>query len=218
MENKPQRITIRATKPSFTKEQKVAFGIITGTGCIALVLGGLYLVRHIAEPFYINYSGEMYLSAQDQQALEMAEQQKKDTDSDGLTDYDELYVYGSSPYLMDTDGDGYTDLTEVTNGTNPACAGENCAQDTTSQPVGLFDDLLPSTDQVADIAPSMSIEEIQQAVKSLTIDEIRDLLIQAGADSEELANISDEELQALFTQVMSDLESSGDFDQYLSQQ
>ena len=217
MENKPQRITIRATKPSFTKEQKVAFSIILGTGCIALVLGGFYLVRHIAQPFYINYSGEMYLSIEDQQALEMAQQQTKDTDSDGLTDYDELYVYGTSPYLMDTDGDGYTDATEVSSGTNPICAvGDDCAEETTSSSPELFGDLLPDTQ--VEPAPSMSLEQIQQAVHELTIDEIRDLLIQAGADPSELAGISDADLQALFTEVMSDLESSGDFDQYLPQQ
>lgn len=218
MKNKQQRITIRATKPSFTKEQKVAFGIIIGTGCIALLLSGFYLVSHVSHPFLIDYSGDMYVSDQQLEALEMAEQQKKDTDGDGLTDYDELYVYGSSPYLMDTDGDGYTDATEVQSGTNPACAvGDSCAQELNDYTSALFDDLLPST-EVEPIAPSMSLEEIQQAVKSLTVDEIRDLLIKAGADPTELENISDEDLESLFTQVLSDLESSGDFDQYLPQQ
>ncbi len=32
-----------------------------------------------------------------------------DTDGDGLTDQLELYVYGTSPYLVDTDGDGISD-------------------------------------------------------------------------------------------------------------
>ena len=42
-----------------------------------------------------------------------------DTDGDGLTDYDELFVYGTNPLLADTDGDGMPDGWEVANGLNP---------------------------------------------------------------------------------------------------
>jgi hypothetical protein len=34
----------------------------------------------------------------------------RDTDRDGITDYDELYVLGTDPYLSDTDRDGIPDL------------------------------------------------------------------------------------------------------------
>ena len=36
-----------------------------------------------------------------------------DTDHDGLSDREELLVYGTSPLMPDTDGDGYTDYQEV---------------------------------------------------------------------------------------------------------
>ncbi len=36
-----------------------------------------------------------------------------DSDGDGLTDYEELYIYGTDPYNPDTDGDGLTDGEEV---------------------------------------------------------------------------------------------------------
>jgi sugar lactone lactonase YvrE len=42
-----------------------------------------------------------------------------DTDSDGLSDGDEVLVYGSDPLLLDTDGDGYSDGAEVLAGTDP---------------------------------------------------------------------------------------------------
>ena len=43
-----------------------------------------------------------------------------DTDHDGLSDREELLVYGTSPLMPDTDGDGYTDYQEVvTNGFDP---------------------------------------------------------------------------------------------------
>ncbi len=43
----------------------------------------------------------------------------KDTDSDGLTDKEELEVYGTNPNNSDTDGDGYLDGEEVKNGYDP---------------------------------------------------------------------------------------------------
>jgi hypothetical protein len=215
METEKQRIVIRRTSPSFTKEQKVGLFVIIGIGCVALLLGGFYLVRHISSPFFIEYSGEMYLSQEQQDAILMQSQQEKDTDSDGLTDYDELYKYGSSPYLMDTDGDGYTDQTEVLNNTSPVCAvGADCSQDIGDSSSDLFDDVLP--DEQVDTSGT-SLEDIQAAMHELTIDEIRSLLVEAGADEEQLAGISDEDLQAMFLEVMSDLEGSDDFQSLLNQ-
>jgi len=42
-----------------------------------------------------------------------------DTDGDGLSDYDEVKIYGTSPILADTDGDGMTDAHELIAGTSP---------------------------------------------------------------------------------------------------
>lgn len=44
---------------------------------------------------------------------------KADTDGDGLSDYDEIFIYKSNPLSIDTDGDGLTDAQEVANATNP---------------------------------------------------------------------------------------------------
>jgi hypothetical protein len=52
---------------------------------------------------------------------------EKDTDNDGLNDYDEMKVYGTSPFLPDTDGDGINDQEELKRGTNPNCPeGQAC--------------------------------------------------------------------------------------------
>ena len=47
-----------------------------------------------------------------------------DTDGDGISDYDEAYVYGSDPWLADSDGDGLSDGDEVGWGTNPLDLGD----------------------------------------------------------------------------------------------
>ena len=45
--------------------------------------------------------------------------QDPDTDSDGLSDFDEVHNHGTDPLQSDTDGDGVNDGDEVTGGTNP---------------------------------------------------------------------------------------------------
>lgn len=51
-----------------------------------------------------------------------------DTDHDGLSDYDEMYVYNTNPVVADTDGDNDSDSEEISNGTNPLDA--NSSKDT----------------------------------------------------------------------------------------
>ena len=46
----------------------------------------------------------------------------QDSDNDGLSDTDEVQVYGTDPYKGDTDGDGRSDGEEVLVGTNPLAA------------------------------------------------------------------------------------------------
>jgi len=50
-----------------------------------------------------------------------------DTDGDGLTDYEEVMIYGTDPLNPDTDGDGYLDGEEVLHGYNPL--GEGLLED-----------------------------------------------------------------------------------------
>lgn len=42
-----------------------------------------------------------------------------DSDGDGLSDYDEIHVYDTDPWLADSDGDGQSDADEIEVGTDP---------------------------------------------------------------------------------------------------
>ncbi|MFH1089597.1 MAG: hypothetical protein V1716_04195 [Candidatus Uhrbacteria bacterium] len=46
-----------------------------------------------------------------------------DSDSDGLSDYDEYHKYKTDPAKSDTDGDGYSDKVEIDGGYNPLGEG-----------------------------------------------------------------------------------------------
>ncbi len=61
------------------------------------------------------------------EAASIAELKAKDSDNDTLNDFDEEYVYGTSPYLADSDSDGKKDNEEVQAGGNPNCPeGAEC--------------------------------------------------------------------------------------------
>jgi hypothetical protein len=50
--------------------------------------------------------------------------EETDSDGDGLTDIEELKIYGTDPQKADTDGDGFLDGDEVKNGYNPLGEGK----------------------------------------------------------------------------------------------
>lgn len=54
---------------------------------------------------------------------------RMDTDTDGLSDADEVMVYLTDPLKADTDGDGFGDKAEVTGGYNPLGPGKLSAAD-----------------------------------------------------------------------------------------
>lgn len=95
-------------------------------GVLALVLGVWQIHNLIALPFsapqtaFINTnttaSNLTNLSAD---SPEVQALKQKDSDGDGLSDYDEIYLYHTSPYLQDTDSDNDNDGAEVRAGRDP---------------------------------------------------------------------------------------------------
>jgi hypothetical protein len=62
------------------------------------------------------------MSAEEKSAL-----RAKDSDEDGITDFDEIFVYKTSAYLTDSDSDGITDPDEIKAGEDPNCPkGQEC--------------------------------------------------------------------------------------------
>jgi len=57
-----------------------------------------------------------------EEAWHLTNPHNRDSDGDGISDGDELYLYGSNPLSLDSDADGISDTQEVALGSNPADA------------------------------------------------------------------------------------------------
>lgn len=117
-----------------------------------------------------------------------------DSDSDGLSDYDELYVYHTSPYLKDTDSDGSDDKTEIGKGSDPNCPdGKVCSPQ------------LPSPIQAENTASSQTPNTQSEVtaqdmanIDKLTPVQVRDLLRKQGVPEQALQALDDKTLLQKF--------------------
>jgi len=167
-------------------------------GLIALLFGGWRIINSIRSPFLVD-SDKLALQDQVQasvtdQIQSLNELRAKDTDSDGLSDYDELYNYGTSPYLEDTDGDSYLDKLEIETGNDPLCpAGQKCLLDNT----GSVTSSQTATVPVADMVDPYNMSAA----------EIRKLLLESGLSQADLASVDDDTLRQMFRQAYLEAET-----------
>jgi hypothetical protein len=125
--------------------------------------------------------------AQQESWQELIKMQSLDTDGDGLTDYDEQYIYQTSIYLADTDSDGYDDNVEIKSGNNPLCpSGRDCEIDTETR---------------AEISDFPEEPESYQDFDNYTPEEIRQMLIDGGASEIEVYALSDEQIIQIVEEV-----------------
>ncbi|MFZ4773196.1 MAG: hypothetical protein ACOYK9_04310, partial [Chlamydiia bacterium] len=106
------------------KNQKIAAAGLAVFAVLVIVLWFAQLKSSIYGPFNapVNQNQVATVEQNSDEALKA-----KDTDGDSLSDYDELNIYGTSPYLEDTDGDGLKDGDEIKNNTDPNCpSGRDC--------------------------------------------------------------------------------------------
>ena len=175
---------------------------------------------------------------------------RMDTDGDGLSDYDEIYIYHTSPYLKDTNGDGIDDKTEILIGKDPNCPpGKICsggsaipaepaaggpttsmapatAVDGTSPPAtgqtagssslaGGGSAMPPTDTGSAASAPAsgsgapVSPADAGAYLKSLSPDQARQLLQQAGVPADQLSSLSDAQVTQLLGQLVDQAQGQG---------
>ncbi len=112
---------------SLNREQKIGLFFLSIFVILVVFLVYLQFRNNIINPLSIDIE-EKVIKEKVDKIKEKDILKNIDTDHDGLTDYDELNVYNTSPYLEDTDSDGVNDKDEITQGTNPLCFKEECEE------------------------------------------------------------------------------------------
>ncbi|MDD4901700.1 MAG: hypothetical protein PHE24_01035 [Patescibacteria group bacterium] len=180
------------TRNNLDKRQKLALAGLTVFGILLVGIWLLKLNSEIVGPLSYYYSPDNYASTTVQDAADKLKSQ--DTDGDGLSDWDELNVYGTSPYLADSDSDGIADGVEIKNGTDPNCPqGKIC---NSVLPVSVSS-TIPTIGQLGagqSAASSSQLEMINLLTGGSDAATLRNLLLQAGVDKASLDQISDEDL------------------------
>lgn len=179
----------------YSKEQKIGVILLSVFVLLVVTLGLIQMRNTLYKPFALNNSIPPLLG---QEVNTPDALRFRDTDLDGLTDFDELYIYTTSPYLADTDSDGLTDKQEVEQGKNPNCAeGMACAAPETSAEALPVQTLATSSDYSGENAYN-SVEEFLGDPEQL-----RQILLTTGVEQSVLDQISDEELVKIAAEIFS---------------
>ena len=151
-------------------------------------------------------------SVAQKQIDESSDTSNKDSDGDGLTDWEEENMYNTSPYLEDTDGDGILDSKEVNDGTDPNCVeGNDCSSvDVLQEQVKKQAEMDSFIDKNINLEISttsgngtISEDSMTKALQGESdVTTLRKMLIDAGMDEKILKAISDEDLLNSYKEIL----------------
>ncbi|MCK4540574.1 hypothetical protein KAU09_05515 [Candidatus Parcubacteria bacterium] len=198
------------------KGQKIALAVLAFFAVIVFIFGIINIQKGIYSPFERKTSAKNNVVNPENLCLNGncsdlsdADLKNKDTDKDGLSDYDELNFYKTSPYLEDSDSDGFLDKEEIDNNKNPNCpAGKDCDNDV------LFNEDAQLVNQGT--ANSANLEELNGQIgpsnmqigdlagKDMDVADLRKLLIEAGMEKATLDQISDKDLMESFSEALAE--------------
>ena len=175
--------------------------VLVVIGFSTLYFGVWYIRQKITVPFEPVVSTNEESPSANATNGQVQSLRERDTDGDGLNDFDELNIYETSPYIADSDSDGLNDNVEIAGGTDPNCPqGQTCGRvltNTTNTQAAdeLFPDLVPA---------EMPDTPTTTDSSNLSADELREILKDAGVSAEEVDKISDEDLIATYQEVLAE--------------
>jgi len=170
--------------------------ILLSAATLAIVFLAVWQMKGtIFSPFERSPSGDLRTYFDENRQI--TELQSKDTDQDTLSDFDELYVHGTSPYLPDTDSDGITDSAEIEMGKDPNCPeGQDCYL--------LQGEATADEEALEELGRQMTEQEKAALILELPAEQLRELLLEAGVPAETLDQLSDDQLKEMIAEILKD--------------
>ena len=178
---------------------------------IAIIFFGVWQIRNrIVSPFILDEVLIAKKNSSEAALSDYIDSINIDTDGDGLSDYDEQYLYGTSPYLEDTDSDGISDKVEIERGTDPKCPeGQNCLSGNYFAEQSVNSDLSANSSNNLVLTNLNNSEEFtDEELRAMLAGQmdakvLRAFLLENGVEQTVLDNISDEELLSRFNEELS---------------
>lgn len=222
--------------PALGRNQKIAVASLVFFALFVIVLWSIQFKKGLSSPFVYqegqetNTADTTTCTGPECAAREEAALKRKDTDKDGLSDWDELYAYFTSPYIEDSDSDGLSDKEEVAQNKDPNCPeGRTCVKSTLTNPdataennaaaniqslEGLLEDFnegdLINAAQKATTTQKAALTETEiQKMMGGQMDakSLRQMLINEGFNKEALDQISDDQLIATYQESLNSAKS-----------
>lgn len=189
----PDEQSLTLPKTSLSKEQKMGFVLLLIFAVFGIALGILKIRNTLYAPFALN--NQVPTSLKDE-VNSVDALRYRDTDGDGLSDFDELYIYGTSPYLYDTFGYGISDKEVIAKGLPLCPKGQNCA--------GAPSETLPITYSSSSVAvPGLENAALDLAQQLKDPTQVRKMLLETGVDKDMLSKIDDATLMQMVVQLLS---------------
>lgn len=194
----PDERSVAGGLQNLSKEQKTGFFLLLIFAILSISLGVLQIRNSLYGPFAL--TNTVPLALKNDVVNNIDALRFRDTDHDGLSDFDELYVYGTSQYLYDTFGYGISDKDVIAKGMPLCPKGQDCTGAVASG-VGVptstpSSSVVVSTPPPGEAPPDL-LKILQDPVK------VRQMLIDTGTDKKMLDKVSDAELSRLTGEILS---------------
>ena len=202
---------------NLNKSQKMAIGVLSFFAVVVIIIWFVQLKRSLSEPLQHNVNSinnltdktDSYCSGPNCVQNQEEDLRNKDTDKDGLSDWDELNIYYTSPYLEDTDSDGFSDKEEIDSGNDPNCpAGRDCYNQEEQSQIKSekAENVIPLSDVLSNnsyFEQNLNEDDLKNILEGKTdANTLREALINSGVPKNVLDNISDQELIEVYKNML----------------
>lgn len=216
-----------SSREPLSSHQKLSLGVLAFIGITTVVFGMFQMSKAISKPFERKAGGFQLKSAEQVEQERIAALKSQDSDKDGLTDYDEMYMFRTSPFLPDSDSDGISDKDEIAQSSDPNCPkGKTCRQARVEETAGAAttdgastgEQVPPAvtTDDAKVLAAmdkmfggsitDMTPEAINARLQELTPEELRKFLLDIGAPADMVNKTDDATLRSVLQETLTQMQ------------